>query len=264
MTHSIYIIGGGNMGGAIARALHATPEFSVTLIEPEDVKRREFAVLGIPTFATLAEGENAAHAILLAVKPQQFPSILEELKTARQLETAPLLISIMAGIPIAALQQITPNVVRAMPNLPAIIHESMSVLCAPTLDAPAKALAESIFAAIGKTAWVKEEEQLHAVTAISGSGPAYLFAFMEALATTAEQHGLEAEQAKIMIAQTMLGASLLASESPDSFANLRAQVTSKGGTTEAALATLKKAKFQDVIAEAVDAAIERSKVLAKA
>ena len=260
MNHSVLIIGGGNMGGAIARALHAAPSFSVSIIETNDTARAGFAITGIPAFATLAEAPKA-DTYLLAIKPQQYAGYTSELKAALGNAT-PLLISIMAGIPLAALNTISPRAVRVMPNLPATIHESMSVLCAPALDAASRSFAESLFATIGKTAWVEVEEQLHAVTAISGSGPAYVFAFMEALEAAALAHNLPPELARNLVTQTVRGAALLADQSSDSAATLRAQVTSKGGTTEAALAALSTGQFQALITAAADAAAARSRELA--
>ena len=261
MNHSILIIGGGNMGGAIARALHATSEFSVSIVETDEARRQVFSVMGIPCFATLAETPKT-DSVLLAIKPQQFAAYAEGMNAALP-GTAPLIISIMAGIPLAALQRISPRAVRVMPNLPAMIHESMSVLCAPTLDAASRHIAQTIFATIGATAWVEEEEQLHAVTAISGSGPGYVFAFMEALMEAATQHGLPTELARQLVTQTVRGASMLADQSTADAATLRAQVTSKGGTTEAALETLAESGFQHLIARAVSAAVDRSRALAE-
>lgn len=256
MNRSILIIGGGNMGGAIAKALHASPEISVSLVETDEARRRAFAILGIPTFATLAEAPYA-DSYLLAIKPQQFSAYSSEIKAALS-NASPLLISIMAGIPLAALQCISPRAVRVMPNLPAIIHESMSVLCAPTLDNASRNFAEQLFTTIGATAWVEEEDQLHAVTAISGSGPAYLFAFMEALEAAALAQGLNAALAKKLVLQTIRGGALLADQSSETITTLRTQVTSKGGTTEAALNALNDAKLQAIIMSATAAAANRS------
>ena len=260
MNHSILIIGGGNMGGAIARALHATQEFSVSIIETNETARLGFSNLGIPTFAALADAPKADN-YLLAIKPQQFTSYVNEMKTTIS-DASPLIISIMAGISLSALHAISPNAVRVMPNLPAMIRESMSVLCAPALDAPSRAVAVTIFATIGAVAWVEEEEQLHAVTAISGSGPGYIFAFMESLVAAAIAQGLSPELANTLVTQTLRGAALLADQSAESPATLRAQVTSKGGTTEAALAMLTHGNLQALITAATTAATNRSKELA--
>jgi pyrroline-5-carboxylate reductase len=262
MHHSILIIGGGNMGGAIAKALHAAPDISVSIIETDETRRNAFSILGIPTFATLSAAPKT-ECYLLAIKPQQFAAFADEMKAALPgASSPPLLLSIMAGIPLSALHTISPRAVRVMPNLPAVIHESMSVLCAPALDASTRALAEKLFAHIGATAWVENEIELHAVTAISGSGPAYVFAFMEAMEQAAIAQGLHAALAKKLVAQTLRGAALLADQSPETFATLRQQVTSKGGTTEAALTHLSEGQLQTIITNATAAAAKRSHELA--
>jgi pyrroline-5-carboxylate reductase len=260
MTNSILILGGGNMGGAIARALHAAPIFTVDLVEPDADKRAHFAVLGIPVYASLAEAP-ACDALMLAIKPQQFAELAPTIATTLAGRT-PLLLSIMAGVSLAKLHALSPHAVRAMPNLPATIHESMSVLCAPTLAEDARALAESIFAAIGRVAWVADEKQLHAVTAVSGSGPAYLFALMAAMEQAALAQGLHAALAKELVSQTLRGAAFLAAASDASASALCAQVASKGGTTEAALQVMHDAGFYDMIGRAIEAAAARSKQLA--
>lgn len=259
MKHSILILGGGHMGGAMAKRLRAQ-QHAVTVIEPDAARRANLEAEGIACHAALSP--TSAEVVVLAVKPQQFHALAPEVKAAIS-GGAPLLLSIMAGVPLAALHSITHRAVRVMPNLPATIGESMSVLCAPALDAAARATAESICAAIGKTAWVEDESQLHAVTAISGSGPAYLYALMEAMENAALQHGLDAALARSLVTQTMRGAALLASASPQPASALRAQVTSKGGTTEAALAAFAEGGLEKLVAEAISAAAERSHILSK-
>lgn len=248
------------MGGAMAKALHQADAFTVSVVESDEKRRSELAILGIPAHATIAEAEPA-ESYILAIKPQQFAEVAAALTHAKIAADA-LLVSIMAGIPLAQLQPLSKQVVRAMPNLPAIIHESMSVLCGPSLDKNARAIAEQMFATIGDVAWVNEESQLHAVTAISGSGPGYVFAFMEVLERAALAHGLQAELAQKLVRQTVRGAALLADASVEDFALWRARVTSQGGTTQAALSELSRGQFDALIAKAVDAAAARSKELA--
>ena len=168
----------------------------------------------------------------------------------------------MAGTPLAMLEKAGAQVARVMPNLPALIGESMSVACAPSLDHKHRALVTLLFDAVGKTAWVEDEAQLHAVTAISGSGPGYVFAFMEALEAAAGALGLNPEMAQHLVRQTLRGAALLASESCDSPAVLKRNVTSPGGTTEAALQVLAEHDFIAVVEQAA-AAARRSQELAK-
>ncbi len=258
--HPIIIIGGGNMGGAIATRWHAAQRGRVHVVEHDAARRNALSESGITAHASLAHAPLAA-TYLLAIKPQQFADNAADFKHVMS-DREPLLISIMAGVPLAALQKISPRAVRVMPNLPALIGESMSVACAPGLDNSSEKTVTMLFDSIGAIAWVADEEQLHAVTAISGSGPAYVFAFMEALQHAAGELGLDPELAAHLVAQTLRGAALLAEQSPVDVATLRAQVTSKGGTTEAALHALVDGKFQALIIRAVKAADARSKALA--
>ncbi len=260
MATTLTILGGGNMGGAIARALAAKSTHELRLVEPDADKRAQFSTLGITCFATLAESPPS-DVLLVAIKPQQWDQTAKEIasyKGNREL----LLISIMAGISIAALQQITPRVVRVMPNLPATIGEGMSVLTAPaSVSASDREVSAQLFETVGEIAWVNDEAELHAVTAVSGSGPGFVYAFMEALEQAAINQGLNAALAKTLITQTLCGASLLARESASTYAELRTQVTSKGGTTEAGLQALLTPAFQEAIEGAVLAAAARSKSL---
>lgn len=258
--HPIIIIGGGNMGGAIAKRWHEAKAGCVHVVEHDAKRRKALSDLGITTHASLEHAPLAA-SYLLAIKPQQFTENSTEFKHIMS-DREPLLISIMAGVPLKALKKISPRAVRVMPNLPAIIGESMSVACAPGLDKTSEETVTKLFDAIGAIAWVEDEKQLHAVTAISGSGPAYVFAFMEALEQAATNAGLDPELAAHLVAQTLRGAALLAEQSPIDVATLRAQVTSKGGTTEAALHALNEGKLAELIGRAVKAADARSKSLA--
>lgn len=256
MHTNILIIGGGNMGGAIARALAADARYQVAVVEHDATKRAQLSAIGCTTHETLGVAQPTDLAIL-AIKPQQFSALRAELIAMK----LPVLVSIMAGIPLSSLQPVSRHVARAMPNLPAMIGESMTGLCAPELPEELRSAVTQLFEAIGRVAWVEDEEALHAVTAISGSGPAYLFAFMEALQTAAVVHGLSPALARELVTQTIKGAALLASESTDDAAELRAQVTSKGGTTEAALAAFAKGDFTGLVKAAVEAAGCRSKEL---
>lgn len=257
MTHTnILIIGGGNMGGAIARALAADARYQVAVVEHDATKRAQLSALGCATYETLGFAKLTDIAIL-AIKPQQFAALRDELSMMK----LPLLVSIMAGIPLASLQPLSTHAVRAMPNLPAMIGESMTGLCAPELPEALRSAVTQLFEAIGRVAWVEDEEALHTVTAISGSGPAYLFALMEALQTAATTLGLTPALARELVTQTMKGAALLASQSTNDAALLRAQVTSKAGTTEAALAAFAQGDLTGLVKAAVEAACRRSKEL---
>jgi pyrroline-5-carboxylate reductase len=259
MTQSILIIGGGNMGGAMATRWHATGRYEIHVVDTNASRRDALAKAGIARYATLAEAP-AADTVVLAIKPQQFHE-QRDAWTRDLTARAPLLISIMAGVALVDLQTISPRAVRVMPNLPALIGESMSVLCAPALDEKTRRDVGELFTAIGAVAWLDDEQQMHAATAISGSGPAYLFALMEALQKAATAHGLSPKLARTLVTQTMRGAALLAAGAHDDAATLRAQVTSKGGITQAALEPFAASDFEGMIARVVAAAIARSKQL---
>lgn len=260
MTHSILILGGGNMGGAIARILHAQGIFSVNVVESVASRRDALAALGIPVYASLDQAAPA-DILMLAIKPQQFSETLEVIKEIAK--NAPLLVSIMAGVPLASLHAISSRAVRVMPNLPALIGESMSVACAPGLPKTDRVIVNQLLESIGAVEWVEDENQLHAITAISGSGPGYIFAFMEALEKASLALGLNRELAKKLVRQTLRGAALLADTSAEEMATLRANVTSKGGTTEAALRIFEDQKGMEILSAMVEAAIKRSKQLSQ-
>lgn len=259
----IIVIGGGAMGGALAMRWKKSMSRPVHVVETDGGRSSALTAKGISCHATLSEAPQGG-VYLLAIKPQQFAGYVRELKAALGGSATPLLISIMAGITLAELARTCQRVVRVMPSLPATVGESMSVLCAsPALDARARAEAEALFARVGKTAWVEQEVELHAITAISGSGPAYVFAFMEALEQAARNQGISPALAKTLVTQTVHGASVLAQQSPESVATLRAQVTSPGGTTEAALNVLEQGQLSALLDKAVVAAETRSRELSE-
>lgn len=257
---SIVILGGGNMGGAMAQSWQQAGGLRLHVVEMDAARREALTKLGIACVASLAEAPKA-DAYLLAIKPQHYAETRPSI-AAHCGHDAPLILSIMAGIGCDQLAPLSPHVVRVMPNLPALIGESMSVLYTPALDTATRATLTRWFEIIGRTAWVEQEDDLHAVTAISGSGPAYLFALMEALTEAAIAQGLSPALADTLVRQTIKGAALLAAASPLPAGTLRAQVTSKGGTTEAALASFAAGGLSGLVADAVTAAAHRSRVLA--
>lgn len=259
MEKPILILGGGNMGGAMARRWHAANIAPVHVVETDDIRRADLAAHGIVPHPTFASAPTHARVLVLAIKPQQFSAIAAQLKSFASSDT--LVLSIMAGIPLAALQQISPRAVRVMPNLPALIGESMSVACAEHLSDADRIFADRLLAAVGQVAWVENEDLLHAVTAISGSGPAYIFAMMEALQHAAIALGLPADTARQLVAQTVRGAALMAGDTTEDFGTLRRNVTSPGGTTEAALTSFNKANFNEMVECAVREAERRSREL---
>lgn len=262
----IGIIGAGNMGGAIVRGT-----LQRGLFEPENIalcdvvaeKARELArELHVHALETAFEVTRKAAIVLIAVKPQVMGDCLEEIKEA--VERSKLIISIAAGITTGFIEQRLGEdvrVVRVMPNTPALVGAGASAICAGS-NAVENDLdeTEKIFAALGKV-YRFDEALIDAVTAVSGSGPAYLFLFAECLQKAAIAAGLPESDAPGLVAQTLFGASKLLVESPDTASTLREKVTSPGGTTEAALAIFADRGFEQSVLAAVEGALARAKEL---
>jgi pyrroline-5-carboxylate reductase len=261
----ITFIGGGNMASALIGGLikngWSRESLAVVEIDAEARARveRDFAV------RTHAEATAGAECIVLAVKPQQLREIAQAL--APVVRNA-LVISIAAGVRASDLSRWLGGhrrVVRAMPNTPALVLAGMTGLyAAPDVSREDREGAEEILRAAGRTLWVASEEEIDAVTAISGSGPAYVFYFIEALEQAAADLGFDAEAARALALQTFSGAVKLAAQSTDDVATLRAKVTSKGGTTERALAQLEHDGVRAAVARAARAAAGRSRELGDA
>ncbi len=259
---NICFIGGGNMataliGGLLGQGFN-TQQISVVEINQDNRARlqRDFSVRAVDN---LADGVAGSQVIVLAVKPQQLREVAQQL--APQL-SGQLLISIAAGIRAVDLARWagSQKVVRAMPNTPALIQSGMTGLYAmPSVNAVQREQAQSILAAVGETLWLDDEAMVDAVTAISGSGPAYVFYLIEALERAAQELGFVADDARRLSVATFLGASKLAASSHDDIAVLRARVTSKNGTTERALLSLASNQVTQHIITAAEAAAERSR-----
>jgi pyrroline-5-carboxylate reductase len=261
-------IGGGNMASALIGGLtrRGLPASRVVVADPsQDQLDRLVREYGITTAADNASAVKGAEVVVLAVKPQQMRAVAMGL-APHMTETRPLLISVAAGIPHAALARwFGPQipVIRTMPNRPALNGFGATGLFAPpSVGAAYRALAEMIMAAVSATVWVEHESQMDTVTALSGSGPAYFFLFMEALEAAAHERGLPTDIAHQLTLETAFGAAQMARQSADTLAVLREQVTSKGGTTAAALAVLDAAGLRAIVAHAVAAADRRSAELA--
>jgi pyrroline-5-carboxylate reductase len=263
-------IGGGNMASALLGGLVAKgrPVASFRVVEPHAEARARLAAAypGIALFEAAGDASIAgADIVVLAVKPQQMRAAAAALAPAIAGDRRPVVLTIAAGIRIGDLARWlggSPRIVRAMPNTPALIGRGISGVFAPAaVDAAGRALAAAVLEAAGEVVWVDAEERLDAVTAVSGSGPAYVFYFLEALEAAAAAQGFSAADARRLAYATVDGAVALAQRSEHEPAVLRAQVTSKGGTTEAALAVLEAAGVKAAIAAAVDAAARRAREL---
>lgn len=262
----IAFIGGGNMATALIGGLmrEGTPAASVRVVEV-DPERRAFltGTLGIDSSPIPDEGLRGADVTVFAVKPQQMKEACTQCLPWLDSGFA---LTIAAGIPSASVAAWSgrQQVVRAMPNTPALIGAGITGMNAGAGLAPAaRTLAERIMSAVGEVVWFDEESMLDAVTAVSGSGPAYVFFFIEALQAAAQKMGMTSEQANRMSIATFLGAARLAQQSGEPVGVLRERVTSKGGTTAAALEKMQAFSLRERIIEAVLAAQERSRELAR-
>ena len=260
-------IGGGNMAQALIIGLK-NQQFvmqNIIVIELDANKRAELSLLGVHATDTLTS-VKVCDVIVLAIKPQQLPAMAKTLAT---LLSKQLVISIAAGIRLSDLSRWLGNdsanytaIIRAMPNTPAQIQAGVTGLYAmPSVSQAQIALADQVLSAAGATVWLDSEQKLDAVTAISGSGPAYVFYLIEALQAAALELGLNAEQARQLSLATFKGASLLADASHTPINTLREQVTSKGGTTEAGLLSLQASQVKQAILLATQKACERAKTL---
>lgn len=266
ITVAITFVGGGNMASALIGGLlqqdFSPEQLCVVEISPEGREKLQRA-FQVQVVASLAEGAAQGDVIVLAVKPQQLPAVAREL--APMLENH-LVISIAAGIHATDISQWLgghTRVVRAMPNTPALVRAAVTGLYAMAqVSTEEKRKAEAILEAVGSILWVESEELLDAVTAISGSGPAYVFYFIEAMQIAAGELGLTPAQARQMSVDTFLGAARLANASSEDAAVLRARVTSPGGTTERAIASLEQDGVKHAIVCAMHAANQRSRELA--
>jgi pyrroline-5-carboxylate reductase len=268
-TLKIALVGGGNMArGLIGGLLRAElPATNITVAEPDATGRgqleQQFGVV-VTTDNHLAV--RSADVVVLAVKPQVMAVVARDL--AASLSSRTLVLSVAAGIPCAALaswlgEQIA--IVRAMPNRPALVGAGATGLYADNkVSAAQRHLAEQVLAGTGLVVWVQRESDIDLVTALSGSGPAYFFRLAELMAAAAEAQGLDGKVARALAAQTLAGAGqLVAAESTADLARMRAEVTSKGGTTEAALNEFTARNLADTVAAAMQAAAQRSQELAE-
>jgi pyrroline-5-carboxylate reductase len=270
MNINAAFVGGGNMGGALIRGLIARGLAPQNIGVGEAVQARRIALadeLGVHVTADNREVVQGADVVVLAVKPQDMAGTAQPLAEVLALKR-PLVISIAAGIrvaDIAAWCGAGIPVVRAMPNRPALNGVGATAIFAPAgLSAAQRSLAEQILGAVGTTSWVASEDALDVVTALSGSGPAYFFLLAELMTDAAVNLGLERASARELAIQTLFGSGRMARDSDGDLARLRAEVTSKGGTTEAALRSFEGANLRGIVAAALGAATERGREMARA
>ncbi|EYE97135.1 pyrroline-5-carboxylate reductase family protein [Aspergillus ruber CBS 135680] len=266
-------IGGGNMASAIITGLvgQGANKQNITVSEPWDVNREKIATIGVQTTTSNVEAGKEADLIVIAVKPQVAKGVCKELGEAwSQRATLPVVVSIAAGITLVSLEEWlktsdgrTPHAVRVMPNTPALVNEGASgAFASKDVTDDERALVDALLGSVSKTIeWLSDEKLLDVVTSLSGSGPAYFFAMVEHLITSATQLGLSQEQATRLATQTCLGAGKMLVESSDEPAQLRKNVTSPNGTTHAALQTFEALGFKDIVDKSVKAAAARAEEL---
>lgn len=262
-TLQIGFIGGGNMasailGGLLERGALAT---HITVVDPYAGTREQCASrFGVRALEAPDDSLKTCDVLVLAVKPQQFREMITQLKP---FVSQQLLFSVAAGIRMQDMSRWLDGytrIVRAMPNTPALIGKGMTGLAAlPQVTESERATITQIAAATGQTLWVKDESLIDPITAISGSGPAYVFYFIEAMQQAAEELGLSAQQGRELAVATFIGAAELAGRSDEPVSLLRERVTSKGGTTYAALTTMEDAGMKAAFVKALHAAAARGK-----
>lgn len=261
MNDTIAFVGGGQMAQALIGGLlqSGRPAASILVVEPDEGQRQRLADrFGLAPLAGAGAALATAGTVVWAVKPQVFA---EAAAPCAAHVAAALQVSVMAGVRCETITGATGSaaVVRAMPNTPALIGQGIAGLYArPAVDGAARAAVEGLFAPTGQWLWVDQEDDLDAVTALSGSGPAYVFYFLEAMVQAGSEMGLSPEQSRRLAQATFAGAAALAMQSPLSPTALREQVTSKGGTTHAAITALDAAGVKAAFVHALHAARERA------
>ena len=264
----IGFIGAGNMGRSLAGGLLKSgwDRQKLVLADPSPEQRQVVGnLLGLTVYANNNEVADRADVLVLATKPQQMRAVCKGLAPAVQ-RRKPLIVSIAAGMRINNIEDWLGGnlpIVRVMPNTPALVNSGASGLFAnPRASDRQRELAESILRTVGVTIWLSSEDQLDAVTGVSGSGPAYFFLAMEALEQAAVEQGLDAATARLLAVETAFGAAKMALESGTDPAELRRNVTSPGGTTERAITEFQDGGFERLFKQAVAAATARSRELA--
>ena len=261
---AITFIGGGNMAAAIYGGLldNGFNPDQIGVVDPSEGAQQKARCEGLTRVYSAAPELIEDDLLVLAVKPQIASTVLASLQG--KLSETTTVLSIIAGIDAQSLATMlgladTSTIIRCMPNTPALVNEGMTALLANS-QCPeyGQRLAERVMAAVGKTIWVSQESDLDTVTAISGSGPAYFFLFMESLTEAAIRLGMPPEEARLLAVQTAIGSAKLAGASDDKLSQLRNNVTSPGGTTEQAVLSFEQSGLRGVVDDAVLAARKRS------
>jgi pyrroline-5-carboxylate reductase len=267
---NVAFIGGGNMarsliGGLIARGV---PASSLRVAEPVAALRDSLAKdFGVQVFESADGAVDGAGLWLMAVKPQVMRGVCQQL-SAKALDSRPVVVSIAAGITAGQLQRWLGSdvpIIRSMPNTPALLGAGVTGLYAtPQVDDTGRSQTETLLASAGKTVWIDDEGLMDVVTAVSGSGPAYIFLLAEAMEAAALKRGLPAAAARTLVLETVLGAARMLTESDEDPSELRRRVTSPNGTTQAAIEAFQAGGLETLVDGAIDAAAKRGGELAAA
>ena len=267
---TIGFIGGGNMAEALIKGIVAAGIYAPENVLVSDIRAERLEYLtdkyGVTAAASNSELAAKVDILVLSVKPQKMTEVLEDLKGA--IVAGTLVVSIAAGIKAANITAVLGEmaIIRVMPNTPALIGEGASALFANESAKPQLEKTLKIFSSVGRAVVVDDEDLIDAVTAVSGSGPAYFFLLMEEMVKAAVELGLSESVAKDLVLQTAKGAGLLAAEADkngESPAELRRKVTSPGGTTEAAIKVFTEGKISDLVSAAMTRARDRGRELSK-
>ncbi|MDG0991857.1 MAG: pyrroline-5-carboxylate reductase [Luminiphilus sp.] len=269
LPQTIGFVGAGNMASAIIGGLLSAGYDPKRLcaVDPSEAALAKLRALGLSELGTQpSQGFKNCELVVLAVKPQLMAAAAKGIKHHLSAHTA--VMSVAAGISVNALKTQLANaslpVVRCMPNTPALVGAGASGLFAsPEITAEQRAGIESVMGVVGTTVWLEEENHIDVVTAISGSGPAYFFAFMEAMITAGEKLGLDQQTASQLTLQTALGAAKLATQGSDAVSELRRNVTSPGGTTERALESFDQDNLAQLVDRGMQACLARAQEMAK-
>lgn len=267
---TLTFIGGGNMARSLIAGLirQGTAPAHIHVAEPVTALREQLtADFGVKTYASATEAAAQGAVWVLAVKPQVLRDVCASL-TALARSQQPLVLSIAAGITSTQLERWlggNPAVVRAMPNTPALLGAGVTGLFATAgVSEAQRRQADAVLASAGRTVWIDDEARMDAVTAVSGSGPAYVFLLAEAMEAAAIAQGLPADAARTLVVQTLLGASRMLDESGEAPVELRRRVTSPNGTTQASIESFQADGFEAIVARAIDAATRRGHALSAA
>lgn len=266
--NTVAFIGAGNMARCIIGGMVKTgyPAANIIAANPSQPKLDALAAdFGIEVTQDNLLAVTKADVIVLSVKPQFMADVCQSLIAAVPEIAEKLFVTVAAGLPVSHYETwLGPvRLIRTMPNTPSLVGLGVTGIFASRCSNYEKSFVDSMFSATGKTVWLEQESQINDIIAVTGSAPAYFFYFMQAMAQKAELLGFSPDEARAMVTQTALGAATMASQSNSSFAELRAQVTSKGGTTHEAIEAMRTAGLESLVADAMQAAINRAEAMAK-